>query len=120
MTRTLDYTVSGQVRNQDSWTVLEALLRDRETRNQTWSYIRQNWDKVHAQFTTNSGVRVVAATGYFCNARQRDEVASFFATHKVDASERTLAKAIDSMNDCIQMRAAQEPSLHRWLESQPK
>jgi aminopeptidase N len=120
VTRTLDYTVSGQVRNQDSWTVLTALLRDRETRDQTWAYIEQNWDKVHAQFTTNSGVRVVAATGTFCTVKQRDDVTNFFATHKVDASERTLAKAIDSMNDCIQVRAAQEPNLHQWLEAQPK
>jgi len=120
VTRTLDYAVSGQVRNQDSWTVLAALLRDRETRNQTWDYIQKNWDKVHDQFTTNSGVRVVAATGNFCTVKQRDEVTSFFASHKVDASERTLAKAVDSMNDCIQMRAAQEPKLHQWLEAQPK
>jgi aminopeptidase N len=120
VTRTLDYTVSGQVRNQDSWTVLVALLRDRVTRDQTWAYIQKNWDKVHAQFTTNSGVRVVAATGNFCSVKQRDEVAAFFATHKVDASERTLAKAIDSMDDCIQMRATQEPNLHQWLETQAK
>jgi aminopeptidase N len=120
VTRTLDYAVSGQVRNQDSWTVLAALLANRETADQTWAYFKQNWDKVHAQFTTDSGVRVVAATGYFCSVKQRDDVISFFATHKVEASERTLAKAIDSMNDCIQLRAAQEPSLHQWLEAQPK
>ena len=120
MNRTLDYAVSGQVRNQDSWIVLASLLRQRETRDQAWTYIQQNWDKVHAQFTTNSGVRVVYATGYFCTAKQRDEVSSFFATHKVDAAERTLAKAIDSINDCIQLRAAQEPSLHEWLAAQPR
>jgi aminopeptidase N/puromycin-sensitive aminopeptidase len=120
VTRTLDYTVSGQVRNQDSWTVLVILLRDRETRDQTWAYIKKHWDKVHAQFTANSGVRVVAATGNFCSVKQRDEVAGFFAAHKVDASERTLAKAIDSMNDCIRMRATQEPKLHQWLATQPK
>lgn len=120
VTRTLDYAVSGEVRNQDSWIVLAILINDRETRDQTWTYIEQNWDKVHAQFTTNSGVRVVAATGSFCSVNQRDEVKNFFATHKVDASERTLSKAIDSINDCIQLRATQEPSLHQWLESQSK
>jgi aminopeptidase N len=120
VTRTLDYAVSGQVRNQDSWTVLVALLRDRVTRDQTWAYIQKNWDKVRAQFTTNSGVRVVAATGSFCSVKQRDEVVGFFASHKVDASERTLAKAIDSMDDCIQMRATQEPNLHQWLETQSR
>jgi aminopeptidase N/puromycin-sensitive aminopeptidase len=118
--RTLDYTVSGEVRNQDSWTVFVALLRDRETRTQTWDYIQNNWDKVHAQLTLSSGAGLVAATGSFCTVRQRDEVVNFFATHKVESTERTLAKAVDSINDCIQLRSTQEKDLHNWLETQPK
>ena len=118
--RTLDYAVSGQVRNQDSWRLFFSLLRQPETQDQAWAYIQQNWDKVHAQLTTSSGADVVQATGYFCTVQRRDEVAGFFATHKVDAAERTLAKAIDSINDCIHLRAAQQPNLHRWLEAQPQ
>jgi aminopeptidase N len=118
--RTLDYTVSGEVRNQDSWTVLVALLRDRATRDQTWEYMQKNWDKVHAQLTVSSGADVVRATGFFCTVRRRDEMVNFFATHKVGASERTLAKAVDSINDCIQLRSTQEKDFHRWLEIQAK
>jgi aminopeptidase N/puromycin-sensitive aminopeptidase len=118
--RTLDYLVSGEVRNQDTWIVLVALLRDRETRDQTWEYMQKNWDKVHAQLTVSSGAEVVRATGNFCTARQRDEVIDFFATHKIEASERTLAKAVDSINDCTQLRSGQEADFHRWLEAQPK
>ena len=51
---------------------------------------------------------------------KRDDVASFFATHKVDAAQRTLAKAIDNINDCIQLRSAQEPGLRQWLATQTK
>jgi len=119
VTRTLDYTVSGAVRNQDSWILLSKFLQNPTTRTQTWDYIRQNWDKVHAQFTTNSGVRVVSAVGSFCTAQQRDEATTFFSTHPVDASERTLTKSIQSINDCIQLRTAQQPSLHQWLSTQP-
>ena len=118
--RTLDYLVSGEVRNQDSWTVLVALLHDPETRDQTWEYMQNNWDKVRAQLTVSSGADVVRATGFFCTVRRRDEVTSFFATHKIEASERTLAKAVDSINDCIQLRSSQEPDFHSWLEGQPK
>jgi aminopeptidase N len=120
VTRTLDYTASGEVRNQDSWTILTSLLRNRETRDQAWDYIQKNWDKIHAQLTVSSGTEVVRATGSFCSIRQRDEVASFFASHKVDASERTLAAAIDSINDCIQLRSVQESKLHAWLAAQTK
>jgi aminopeptidase N/puromycin-sensitive aminopeptidase len=118
--RTLDYLVSGEVRNQDAWIVLIALLRDRATRDQTWDYMQKNWDKVHAQLTVSSGAEVVRATGNFCTVRQRDEVIDFFATHKIEASERTLAKAVDSINDCIQLRSSQEADLHAWLKAQAK
>jgi aminopeptidase N/puromycin-sensitive aminopeptidase len=120
VTRTLDYAVSGQVRNQSSWMLISILLSGRDTREQTWSYIQQNWDKVHSQLTTNSGSRIVAAAGSFCSVEKRDEVASFFATHKVEAAQRTLAKAIDNINDCIQLRDAQEPNLKQWLAKQTK
>jgi aminopeptidase N/puromycin-sensitive aminopeptidase len=118
--RTLDYLVSGEVRNQDTWIVLVALLRDRATRDQTWDYMQNNWDKVHAQLTVSSGAEVVRATGNFCTVQQRDEVIDFFATHKIGASERTLAKAVDSINDCIQLRASQQADLHAWLTARPK
>jgi aminopeptidase N/puromycin-sensitive aminopeptidase len=118
--RTLDYIVSGEVRNQDSGALLVSLLRHRETRDQTWQYVQKNWDKVHAQLTLSSGAEVVQATGSFCTVRERDEVIDFFATHKVESSERTLAKAVDSINDCIQVRSAQEADFHRWLATEAK
>jgi aminopeptidase N len=119
VTRTLDYASSGEVRNQDSWRIFSVLLTQRATRDQAWAYIQQHWDKVRAQFTTNSGVRVVASTGSFCTTQYRNEVATFFDTHPVDASARTLVKSIDSINACIRFRSTQEPSLHQWLASQP-
>jgi len=120
VTRTMDYAVSGEVRNQDSWIPISMLLTDVDTREVAWSYITKNWEKVHAQLTTNSGSRIVSAAGNFCSAEKHDEVASFFATHKVDAAERTLAKALDSINDCVQLRAAQQPALHQWLTMQAR
>lgn len=115
--RTLDYAVSGQVRNQDSWRIFVGFLRQPETQDQTWNYIQKNWSKVHAQFTTNSGKKVVDAASHFCTVERRDQVSSFFATHKVDAAERTLSKTIDSINACIQLRATQGPNLRLWLET---
>jgi aminopeptidase N/puromycin-sensitive aminopeptidase len=120
VTRTLDYAVSGQVRNQDSWIPIAILLGAVDTREQTWQYIQQNWEKVHAQLTTNSGAHIVGAAGSFCSVEKRDEVAKFFATHKVEAADRTLAKALDNINDCVHLRDAQEPSLHQWLALQTK
>ena len=118
--RTLDLIASGEVRNQDSGTMLTTLMRNRETRDQAWDYVRKNWEQVRAQFTVSSGAEVVEATGSFCTVKQRDEVIDFFAKHKVAAAERTLAKAVDSINDCIEVRAVQQPKLRAWLQVQAK
>ena len=113
--RTLDSVADGKVKNQDSWILLTILLDNRDTRELSWKYIQDNWEKISAQFTTSSGNRVVAATGRFCSVEKRDEVLSFFATHKVIAAERTLKQAADSINGCIQLHQAQEPNLKQWL-----
>jgi aminopeptidase N len=116
--RALDYTVSGKVRNQDAAIEFLLMLRGTETRDLAWQYIQQNWGKVQAQLTTSMGAYLISGTGYFCSADVRDQVTSFFATHKVAASERALARAKNQINDCIELRSAQEPKLKDWIAQQ--
>jgi aminopeptidase N len=116
--RSLDYTVSGKVRNQDSVIELLIMLQGTDTRDLAWQYIQQNWPKVKAQLTTSMGGYLVSGTGSFCSAEKRDEVVSFFATHRVPASERALTRAKDQINDCIELRSLQEPNLKAWIASQ--
>ncbi len=117
--RTLEYATSGQVRNQDSWILIAIELNQRETRAVAWPWVQAHWDKVAAQLTTSSGAQLVSATGSFCSVDDRNQVASFFATHKVDAAERSLAKALDSIDACVRLRETQEPKLHAWLAAHP-
>jgi aminopeptidase N len=118
VTRTLDAIAAGKVRNQDSAALLATMLSNRDTQAQTWSYIKDHWEAIHAQFTTTSGSYVVRAAGSFCSVEKHDEVLDFFGTHKVDAAARALKIAGDNINSCIQLRQAQEPSLKSWLAEQ--
>ena len=117
--RTLEYATSGQVRNQDSWILVAIELNQPETRGVAWPWVQAHWDKVAAQLTTASGAQLVSATGAFCSVEDRNQVASFFATHKVEAAERSLAKALDSIDACVRLRQTQEPKLHAWLAAHP-
>jgi aminopeptidase N len=113
--KTLDYAASGQVRNQDSWILFAIEMGNRETRDLAWNYIQHNWDKVQAQLTTSSGGSLVGSVGGFCDAQHRDEATAFFDTHKVAASDRALKRAVNQINDCIDLRSVQEPNLKAWL-----
>jgi aminopeptidase N len=116
--RALDYAVSGQVRNQDAAGFIASELRSRDTRDLAWQYIQDNWDKVTAQLTEFGGAYIVGATGAFCSADRIGEVTDFFAAHKVAASARTLSRAKDQIDDCIDLRAAQQANLKIWLDKQ--
>ena len=116
--RALLYAVSGKVRNQDAAGFLSVELRNRDTQEIAWQFIQDNWDKVAAQLTTFGGASLIGGTGGFCSAERIEQVSSFFSTHKVAASERALARAKNQINDCIDLRSAQEASLQTWLNKQ--
>ena len=118
--RSLDYAVSGKIRNQDAAFQFAIALQTSETRDQTWKYIQANWDKVHAQLTTELGGYLVGGTGSFCSAADRDDVKQFFSTHKVAATEQALKHAIERIDGCIELRSLQEPNLKQWLAAQAK
>jgi aminopeptidase N/puromycin-sensitive aminopeptidase len=116
--RTLDYAVSDKVRSQDAIIAFVFMLAGSDTRELAWQYIQDNWDKVRALLTESSGSYLVSATGNFCSTETRDQVQSFFTTHKVPASDRALIRAKDQINDCIDLRSTQEPKLKEWAAAQ--
>jgi aminopeptidase N/puromycin-sensitive aminopeptidase len=118
--RSLDYAVSGKVRNQDAAIQFAIALQIDATRDLAWKYIKANWDKVQAQLTTEMGAVLVGSTGRFCSAEARDDVKQFFAAHKVPSSDKSLKHATESIDGCIELRALQEPNLKQWLAAQSK
>ena len=116
--RELDYTLSGKVRNQDSPRMLSIPMGSSETRDLAWAYIQQNWDKVTAQLTKWSVGAIAGATGNFCSAESRDQVVTFFGARKSPATDRALKRAVDQINDCIELRANQGTQLQGWLAKQ--
>ncbi len=115
VTSTLEYATSGQVRNQDSWVLIAIELSQTQTRDVAWPWVQAHWGAVKAQLTTGSGSQFVSSLGSFCTVEGRDQVQSFFKVHPVEAADRALTKALDSIDDCIRLRKTQEPNLRAWL-----
>jgi aminopeptidase N/puromycin-sensitive aminopeptidase len=113
--RSLQYAVSGKVRNQDATFQLMIPMRDPATRGEAWDFISQNWDKVQAEFTTAMGGYLISGTGSFCSAEKRGEIEQFFASHPVAASSHSLQRAKDDIDACIELRSDQEPKLAEWV-----
>ena len=116
--RTLDYAVSGKVKNQDALRLVQIEMSDRRTRDIAWQWVQHNWSRVQAQITTWAGASLVASTGNFCSVERSMQVSEFFREHTVPAASHALDQARDKITDCVDLRAAQGANLKQWLRTE--
>jgi aminopeptidase N len=113
--RTLDYAVSPDVRSQDALGVITNVLGNPDGQQLAWDFIRQNWAEVEKAGGPFASAQVVGATSRFCDPALRDQVTEFFTAHKVAAAERTYKQSIERINNCVDLKAQQQPQLASWL-----
>ena len=114
--RTIEMTMSPEVRSQDAPNLISVMIRNPETRQLTWELTKQHWAEVDKKLTISSGGRIVAAAGAFCDSASRDDVSQFFNTHTVASSERTLKQTLNQIDSCIDLRTQQGDKLAKWLD----
>jgi aminopeptidase N len=118
--RSLEYASSNKVRNQDALIQFAIALQIDATREAAWKYIKSHWDTVKTLLTPELGSALVGSAGSFCSAEDRDDVQTFFASHKVPDTDRALKHAVESINGCIELRKLQQANLDAWIAAQPK
>ncbi|MGA2534561.1 MAG: M1 family metallopeptidase [Terracidiphilus sp.] len=117
--RSLEYAISGKVRNQDALFQVSFAMEKDATRDIAWKFIQSHWEAIHSLLTPELGFYLVTSAGEFCSADARDDVKSFFTEHKVPDTDRALKHALESIDNCTELRKLQEPNLQKWIAAQP-
>lgn len=113
--RTMDYAISPDVRSQDALGLITNVLGNPAGEKLAWDFIRDHWAAIEKAGGPFASAQVVNATSGFCDAGMRDQVADFFAAHKIEAAERTYRQSIERIDNCVDLRSQQEPQLQSWL-----
>ena len=113
--RTLDFAISPDVRSQDALRLIGNVMQNPAGEKLAWEFILNHWNSVQKAGGPFASAEIVAATSSFCDAHMRDQVADFFAAHKIESAERTYRQSIERINDCIELKSQQEPKLASWL-----
>jgi aminopeptidase N len=112
----LQRSLSPQLRSQDTAIYLAQFLVNPAARSRAWAFVTAHWTALEAKVTISGGdATLIRALGAFCDARSRDEVASFFAAHPLPGAARTLTQTIEQINNCIALRDKQTPAVASWL-----
>jgi aminopeptidase N len=116
--RGLQRSLSPQLRSQDTAIYLAQFLANTAARSRAWAFVTEHWTALEPKVTISGGdTNLIRALGVFCDARSRDEVASFFAAHPLPGAARTLTQTIEQINNCIALREKQTPDVSAWLAS---
>lgn len=116
--RTLEYSISPEVRIQDSGRMLGSMFENSVARPIAWQFVKTRWNDVEARMGLSlGGQRIIRAAGGFCDVGARDDVQKFAAEHNVPAQSRSLRSTLERINNCIDMRGAQQERLALWLRS---
>ncbi len=114
--RALQRTLSPSIRSQDTSSYLSVFFHNPAARDRAWSFVTEHWPALEPKIMIAGGdARFVAALGEFCDARSRDAIAAFFATHKLPGAVRTLDQTIERINNCIELKAKQTAAVTGWL-----
>jgi len=117
--QTLDSVLTDQVRGQDLY-ILLPLLADPASQNQTWDFMRANFDKLAAK--TGGGLGGVGIFLYgaqaFCSPDKAEQVKQFFQQHPFPGTERNQREAIEGIDSCVKLRNQQQSNLAAWLKQQ--
>src|SRR5262249_10310619 len=76
--RALPRVLSSNVRSQDAAIYLGRFFDNPAARERAWAFLTSHWDELQSKALVFGGdVRLVSATGAFCDARSRDAVKTF-------------------------------------------
>jgi aminopeptidase N len=116
--RTMELTLSDDVRSQDAKLVIARMLANTDTHDLAWRLVRERWNDIQkktGEFVGNTVI--VGALSSFCDASTAGEIRKFFAEHKVPDAERTLQQSLERIDGCARGAAAQAPRLAEWLKA---
>ena len=115
--RTMDLTLSDDVRSQDAKLVIGALLRNADAKKLAWQLVQQRWPEIQkktGEFVGNTAI--VGSLSSFCDASTGAEISAFFKEHKVPDAERTLQQSLERIDTCAKSASTQAPKLAEWVK----
>jgi len=118
--RSLQLYLTDNLRAGDFWTIAGHADDTQALQSVAFAWLEQNFDSLAAKLG-DDGVSSLPFVGVgFCDQEGRDRVEQFFTVpaHQRPGSARTLAQALESIDQCIRLRKREGPAVAAFLRRQ--
>ncbi|MGZ8530036.1 MAG: M1 family metallopeptidase [Candidatus Binatia bacterium] len=108
--RTLDLTINGAVRTQNSPYLMRGALLNKHGRERAWSFMKKHWIEMNRQYPDNAIPRMCEGVIGLVSAELEKDVVGFFNSHAVKQGGKQIEQHLERLRVAV---ACQE----RWRGS---
>jgi puromycin-sensitive aminopeptidase len=113
--RTLQLTISGEVRTQNAPYLMRSLLLNTEGRERAWTFLKEHWDEMCKQYPDNSIVRMCEGIVSLVTPTLAAEVSDFFASHPVKQGTKTLEQHLEKLHVAVACQQRDAAKVESYL-----
>lgn len=115
--RTLDLTVSDEVRLQDRNGAFASVLVNPHGRALAWEFIKKNWKKIGDAYGEGNHLlsRLISVLNRHTTKEAYDDIKTFFKTHSAPAAERAVEQTLEAIDSNIRWLKRDGKKIGTWL-----
>lgn len=114
--RTLELSLTDEVKTQDAPHVILHLLKTTAGRELGWRFVKQNWKEMETRYPVHLFPRIVGGAASFVSKSQSDDLEQFLASHPIKSGNRVAGKVIERVRSNVKINERSGDSLDTWLK----
>jgi len=115
--RTLDRTVSGDIRSQDAPFVVRALLAGVYGRGLAWAFVKGHWQTMARLYPPSAYRRMYEGVTALVSQAWEREVRAFFPEHGIELGGKTLEQYLEQLRVAVRFQEREAAALAAHLSS---
>ncbi|HEY3143034.1 MAG TPA: M1 family metallopeptidase [Acidimicrobiales bacterium] len=109
--RTLDLSLSGEVRTQDAPFLLRDTIANRDNGEMAWNFVAKHWDEANERFPSNSIARMLSGIRSLRDRSVAHQVVAFLAEHPVPQGDMQVRQHLERMWVSVALTERESPRL---------
>jgi hypothetical protein len=111
MTRTLEATLTADVRPQDAPFLIARSVMNRDLGPQAWRFVRDRWDALTDRVAASNVIALAVGTRSLTTPEQVEDVHAFFEEHDIPQGHLMLLQSLERQRVYAELRTRATPEL---------
>jgi hypothetical protein len=99
--RTLDLTINGEVRTQNSPYLMRGILLNKQARDKAWRFMKDHWDEMLRLYPDNAIPRMCEGIIGLVNPELEADAREFFAKHPVKQGTKQMEQHLERLRVAV-------------------